>query len=61
MNNKELKEKIRNEKLHQWQVADAMGISQYTLCVWLRKPLSPEKETTILNAIQRLKEGERVG
>lgn len=37
-----------------WKVANAVGISEPTLCRWLRFPLSPEKETRILAAIKSL-------
>ena len=61
MSNKELKKRIKEAGFYQWQVADEMGISQYTLCIWFRKPLPPEKEQAVLDALQRLKEGVAIG
>lgn len=61
MTNEEIKMKIKEARIHQYEVAAALDVSEYTFCKWFRKPLPPEKETAILNAIQRLKEGERVG
>jgi len=37
-------------------VADALGISEPTLTRWLRKPLTAEKEASMMEAIKRLKE-----
>ncbi|MCJ7833853.1 hypothetical protein MUB23_00405 [Cuneatibacter sp. NSJ-177] len=56
MSNLELKEKIKNAGLFQWQVADTIGVSDVTFCKWLRKPLSPDKEQAVLEALQKLKE-----
>lgn len=54
MSNSELKEKIKDAGLFQWQVADAMGVSDVTFCKWLRKPLPSKKEKQALEAIRLL-------
>lgn len=41
-----------------WQIALELGISEQTFMRWLRTPLSVERESTILSAIDRLKKGE---
>lgn len=41
----------------QYEVARALGISEYTLCRWLRKELAPERKETILATIQRISRG----
>lgn len=56
MANEEIKKKIRESRIHQYEVADAIGVSEYTFCKWLRKPLSPDKEQAVLEALQKLKE-----
>ncbi len=52
--NQDIRRKIRILDLKHWQVAKEIGITEGTLCVWLRSPLSKEKKTKINNAISRL-------
>lgn len=49
-NNEKIKEKLRKNKLKQWELADRLGISETTLCVKLRRPIS-EKLYTEINEI----------
>lgn len=56
--NTDLKYKIRTAGLKQWQVAEAIGISERTLIVWLRHELTDEKKDRIVNAIKSLTKGE---
>lgn len=56
MANEEVKRKIREARIHQYEIADALGVSEYTFCKWLRKPLVPDKEQAVLEALQKLKE-----
>ena len=55
MKNSDIRDMIKSAGLKHWQVAEAAGISQGTLCVWLRSDLSEERRTTVLNAIERIK------
>lgn len=55
--NKNIKKLIRSHGLKQWQVADAIGVSESTLCVWLRHELSPERLRLIQDAISTLSKG----
>lgn len=48
-----LKERIRASNYHQWQVAVEAGISEYTLCKWLRSPNDKQK-AIVLEALARL-------
>ena len=61
MANLEIRSAISNAGLRHWQVADAVGISEATLCVWLRRPLSNEREKRVTDAINQLKAGDRCG
>lgn len=61
MANLEIRSAISEAGLKHWQVADAAGISEATLCVWLRKPLSNEREKRVKAAINQLKAGVRGG
>lgn len=41
-NNEVIKERLRKNKLKQWELADRLGMSETTLCVKLRRPVSEE-------------------
>lgn len=43
--------------LYQYEIAAALQVSEYTLCKWLRRPLSEEREKAIEAAIQSLVSG----
>jgi len=49
---------LHDNGLRQWQLADALGISEYTLCKRLRRPLSEDFEAEVRRAIEALKEKE---
>lgn len=51
--NKDIKEKIKASGLHQYQIADLMGIGETTLVRWLRYELTPERRAMILAAIEK--------
>lgn len=53
--NQDIRKAIKAAGVYHWQVADAMGKSQYTLSVWLRKPLKGEKREIVLSAIEKAK------
>lgn len=52
----EIKNLIQQNKLRQWEIAEVMGISEFTLSRWMRKPdnLSTEQKNKITTAIDRL-------
>ena len=62
MNNLEIRMKIREKRLCHYEVASAIGVSEYTFCRWLRDELSEEKKNIVLRAIESisLKGGEHV-
>lgn len=55
--NKELRDTFKAAGLFHWQIADVIGVNEITLGRWLRKPLPPDKEQQILQAIEALKGG----
>lgn len=61
MANQELRDAIARAGLRHWQVALAAGISEATLCVWLRTPLNDIRLERIKNAITTLSGGEQDG
>ena len=58
MKNNDIRKLIKSSGLKHWQVAEAAGISESTLCVWLRSKLSNDRRATILRCIERLKRNE---
>lgn len=57
MANAEIKQTIKRNRLFQYEVAAEIGISEYTLCVWLRRELTQERKQLVVDAIQRLTGG----
>ena len=55
--NKDIKKLFQSHGLKQWQVAEAMGISETTLCVWLRHELPPKRLKHIQEAVYKLSKG----
>ena len=55
MANIEIRKQIKEAGLKHWEVADVVGVSDSTLCVWLRKPLTGERLKRVNAAIEELK------
>ena len=53
--NQEIKSLMRKEGVYQWQIAIALGIGEATLTRWLRVKLTEEKESMIMEAIQKVR------
>lgn len=51
--NQDIKDKIKAAGLHQYEVADLIGIGETTLVRWLRHKLPEDKKEMILNAIEK--------
>ena len=56
MNNKEIREKIAKKRLKHYEVAQAIGITQYTFSHWLQTEMSQEQKQIVLKAIKDLEE-----
>ena len=41
--------------VRQWEVAEQLGVSEVTICRWLRSELSENKKKQILQAIKDVK------
>jgi hypothetical protein len=59
MANAEIRMEIISNGLKHWQVAEAAGISPYTLSVWLRHDLSGERLERVQSAVAKLIGGDR--
>ena len=58
VNNKEVRAAISEAGLKHWQVAEKMGVSDFTFSVWLRHELPEEKKTKILETIKEMTKDE---
>jgi hypothetical protein len=58
MNNSEIRNLVRTNRLYMWEVAIAAGISEPTLTRWMRTEMSGEHRTRVLDAIYSLLEQE---
>lgn len=58
MANKDIKRAIGGRGLTQWQVADALGISEATFYRKMRKELPEDEKQKILAVIEAMGEGE---
>ena len=56
--NCEIRTKIRENRLAHWEVAKKMGISEFTLCRWLRQELNARQLEMVETAIEALKREE---
>lgn len=57
MCNSDIRKAIKEARLLQWEIASQMGVSEYTLCKWLRKELTDEQRQRVVSAIETLKAG----
>ena len=56
MEKTDVQQLLSDNELRQWQLAEALGISEYTLCKRLRRPLAEDFEAEVVKAIETLKE-----
>lgn len=54
MPNSDIRAAIKEHNLRQYQVAEKVGVSEFTFVRWLRKELSDERKQVILVAIEEL-------
>ena len=54
MHNNDLRAEFRIANVRQWEVAEAMGISEMTLVKWLRRELPEDKKNLVRKAVQKL-------
>ncbi len=52
MTNQEIKLQMKKDDVRQWEVADKIGVAESTFTRWLRKEVSNEQKTLILQAIR---------
>ena len=55
MNNEEVKKIIRQSRIMQYEIAERLGVSEYTLCKWFRRELTDEQKQRIFEAVRAIK------
>lgn len=55
--NQEIKKFIRDSGVKQWQIAEYLGITEYSLSRWFRHELSKDTKKAIMEAVEQLKKG----
>lgn len=58
MKNLNIRNALAQNNMKQWQLADYLGISEYTLCKKLRRELPDREQEKIMKVILENKEGE---
>ena len=58
MENQDLREAFRVANVRQWEVAEALGISEMTMVKWLRRELPEEKKLRIRAGICKVQENQ---
>lgn len=59
MRNKDLRDEFRIANARQWEVAEAMGISEMTFLKWLRRELPADKKKLVRQAIGKVVESKQ--
>lgn len=54
MNNTEIRNLIKKYRLYFYEVAEKVGITEYTLSRWMRKELSETQKQRVLTAVSEL-------
>ena len=52
MDANQIKQILKEKRIYQWEVAKALGITEFTLTRWLREDLPDEKADQIMLAVK---------
>ena len=55
MLNSDIRSAIKKHNLRQYQVAEKIGVSEFTFVRWLRRELSDERRAKVMKAIEELR------
>ena len=58
--NQKVRDAARIANIPLWKVADEVGISEPTFMRWMRYPLSVDKEQRVMQAIETIREREKL-
>lgn len=54
MKNIEIRNLLKKRRIFNYEVAQELGITEFTFCRWLRNEFSKERKELVLEAIKRL-------
>lgn len=54
MTSNQIKQILKEKRIYQWEVAKALGITEFTLTRWLREDLPADRADQIIQAIDEL-------
>ena len=54
MDANQIKQILKEKRIYQWEVAKALGITEFTLTRWLREDISEERAAQIMEVIDVL-------
>lgn len=57
MENKEIRSKLHENGIKQWELARGVGVHESTLTCWLREPLQGERAERVRSALEHLLAG----
>lgn len=57
MNNTMIRDALKKYGVRQWQLAEMLGIGEYTLCRKLRRELTKEEQERIVSIIKANRKG----
>lgn len=50
--NEKIRTALKERKMHQWELAERLGVSEPTLTRWMRHELSEEEQDRIVSVIE---------
>ena len=53
--NQNIRKQIKELGLYQWQLADAVGVSNYSFSIWMRPEMTGERLARVQAALDKLK------
>ena len=59
MKNLEVRIALAKNDMRQWELADALGVSEATITRWMRHEMSDAKQADIIEKINQYREGSR--
>jgi len=54
LSNIEIRDILRKKRIFNYEVAQELGITEFTFCRWLRDELSDERKMLVLEAISKI-------
>ena len=55
MNNKQIKELMKENSIFMWQVAKKLKVNECSFSKWFREELSEERKQRVLSAVEEIK------